>query len=191
MIKENHDKAQGDAWKAAGQAAVELAVFGAILIFILGTIIRSSVGNSYAQNQNYKAMRMALLASWNGSKTLNFSTGTDPNAPSPNISRNTASILFVEDRISPDFNKYGGMDRNPFIAQGSGSFSYSLMYPLDAGEVSANYGYFYQWPAFSIDHGILCEVKNDTAPKLRGQCEGTISFCHPNNLPGRLYPASR
>ena len=138
MIKENHDKAQGDAWKAAGQAAVELAVFGAILIFILGTIIRSSVGNSYAQNQNYKAMRMALLASWNGSKTLNFSTGTDPNAPSPNISRNTASILFVEDRISPDFNKYGGMDRNPFIAQGSGSFSYSLMYPLDAGEVSAN-----------------------------------------------------
>jgi hypothetical protein len=58
MFRTDHKKAQ---------AAVELAVFGAILIFVLGTIVRSAVGNSFTQNQNFKAMRMAMLASWQGS----------------------------------------------------------------------------------------------------------------------------
>ena len=107
------------------QAAVELAVFGAILIFLLGAIVRSAVGNSYTQNQNFKAMRMAMLASWNGSKAQN-------------VSRNSASILFIEDRLSPDFNKYGDLDRNPYIASGSGTFSYMLLYPLASTEVSQN-----------------------------------------------------
>ena len=73
MFKTHHKKAQ---------AAVELAVFGAILIFLLGTIVRSAANNSYQQNQNFKAMRMAMLASWNGSKA-----GT--------TSHNSASILFI------------------------------------------------------------------------------------------------
>ena len=51
-----------------GQAAIELAVFGAILIFFLGTIVRSAAGNSYAQNQNFKAMRMAMLRFLAGSE---------------------------------------------------------------------------------------------------------------------------
>ncbi len=112
----------------AGQAAIELAVFGAILVFILGTIVRSAVGNGYAQNENFKAMRMAMLASWKG-------TSIEPPGPGAlaNISHNSASILFVEDRLSPDFNKYGDVDRNPFIAQGSGTFSYNLFYPWQPG----------------------------------------------------------
>jgi hypothetical protein len=109
----------------SGQAAVELAVFGAVLIFLLGAIVRSAVNNSYQQNQNFKAMRMAMLASWNGSKA-------------GNVSHNSASILFIEDRLSPDFNKYGDLDRNPFIANGSGTFTYELLYPLDAGEPATN-----------------------------------------------------
>jgi hypothetical protein len=107
------------------QAAVELAVFGAILIFLLGAIVRSAVNNSYQQNQNFKAMRMAMLASWNGSKA-------------GNTSHNSASILFIEDRLSPDFNKYGDLDRNPYVANGSGTFTYQLLYPLDVGEPAAN-----------------------------------------------------
>jgi hypothetical protein len=123
MLKMENKKTQVIA--KAGQAAIELAVFGAILVFILGTIVRSAVGNSYTQNQNFKAMRMAMLASWNSSKA-------------GNTSRTSASILFVEDRLSPDFNKYGALDRNPFIAQGSGTFSYEELYPLDVGEVASN-----------------------------------------------------
>ncbi len=119
-------KAAGQATAKAGQAAIELAVFGAILIFILGTIVRSAVGNGYAQNENFKAMRMAMLASWQGSES-------NPGQNPQNISHNSASILFVEDRLSPDFNKYGDVDRNPFIAQGSGIFSYNLLYPWQPG----------------------------------------------------------
>jgi hypothetical protein len=107
------------------QAAVEFAVFGAILVFLLGTIVRSAVSNSYAQNQNFKAMRMAMLASWNGSKA-----GTP--------AHNSATILFIEDRLSTDFNKYGDLDRNPFVANGSGTFSFELLYPLDVGEAATN-----------------------------------------------------
>jgi hypothetical protein len=106
------------------QATVELAVFGAILIFLLGTIVRSAVGNSYMQNQNFKAMRMAMLSSWTGSET-----GT--------TSHNNASILFIEDRLSPDFNKYGDLDRNPSVANGSGTFSFELLYPMDPSQVSS------------------------------------------------------
>ena len=111
MFKINDKKAQ---------AAAELAVFGAILIFLLGTIIRTAAGNSYTQDQNFKVMRMAMLASWNNSKA-SWSGPTQ-------TARNSAQILFVEDRLSPDFNKYGDMDRNPFIANGSGTFSFELLY---------------------------------------------------------------
>jgi len=114
------------------QAAVELAVFGAILVFVLGTIVRTSVGNSYTQNENFKAMRMAMLLSWQGSES---SKGLGAAA---NTAHNTASILFIEDRLSPDFNKYGDVDRNAYIAQGSGSFSYEMLYPLDVGEAANN-----------------------------------------------------
>jgi hypothetical protein len=43
----------------------------------------------------------------------------------------------VEDRLSPDANKYGSLDRSPFIAEGSGTFSYYMLYPLDPDEVSS------------------------------------------------------
>ena len=116
----------------AGQAAAELAIFGAILIFILGTIIRSAVGNSYTQNQNFKAMRMAMLSSW-----IDSEASQGPGAVG-NAKHTNASVLFVEDRLSPDINKYGDLDRNPFIANGSGTFSYMLNYPLDVSDVAPN-----------------------------------------------------
>jgi len=112
MLKLNHKRAQ---------ALTELAVFGAILIYLMGTIIRTSMANSMTQNQNFKAMRMAMLESWKGSLA-------------GNISRNGASVMIIEDRLSPDFNKYGDLDRNPYIANGSGTFTYELLYPLTPGQ---------------------------------------------------------
>jgi len=106
------------------QAATELAIFGAILIFLLGTIIRTAVGSSYIQNQDFKAMRMALLASWNDSRA-------NPGMGARQVTaHNNAQVLFLEDRLSPDYNKYGDMDRTPFIASGSGTFSFNLLYPI-------------------------------------------------------------
>ena len=132
MLKSDCKKTQAFARNAvpskivgqSGQAAAELAVFGAILIFILGAIVSAAVGNSYTQNEGFKAMRMAMLASWKGSQV-------------GSTARNNASILFVEDRLSPDSSKYGDTDRTPYVSMGSGTFSYELLYPIDPAEVPA------------------------------------------------------
>ncbi|MDE2221703.1 MAG: hypothetical protein KGK03_01390 [Candidatus Omnitrophica bacterium] len=110
--------------QAKGQAITELAVFGAILIFILGTIIRTAVSNGYQQDVSFKAMRMAMLASWNDSRA---NPGSGPQV----TAHNSATVLFVEDRLAPDYGKYGSMDRNPFMVSGSGTFSYNLLYPIN------------------------------------------------------------
>jgi hypothetical protein len=41
--------------------------------------------------------------------------------------------------LSPDFGKYGSTERAPFTAQGSGSMTNLLMYPLDADELADSY----------------------------------------------------
>ena len=131
MAKIENKKARtiaGQATARAGQAAIELAVFGAILIFILGTIVRTAVGNGYTQNENFKAMRMAMLNSWRGSEAHQGKGAL------ADLSRNNASVIFVEDRLSPDFNKYGDIDRTPFIAQGAGTFTFNLFYPWQPGQ---------------------------------------------------------
>ena len=51
----------------SAQAATELAVFGAVLIFLLGSILRSAVSSAQQQNQQLKAMRQALIQSQNAS----------------------------------------------------------------------------------------------------------------------------
>src|SRR5438128_1872976 len=119
------------------QAAIELAVFGAILIFIWGTILRSATGTSYEQNQEFKAMRMALLASWKGTIQNPAGNHSEPDKVPQVIARNSAQILFVEDRLSPDNGKYGSLERNPFMASGSGTFTYNLYYPItgDKGDL--------------------------------------------------------
>lgn len=108
-----------------GQAAIELAVFGAIVIFVLGMIIRTSVSTSFAQSESLKAMRFAMLQSLKTSQA-------------GSTSRNSASVIFIEDRLSPDFNKFGPSDRSMFLAQGSGTFSNLLFYPVDFNEVQYN-----------------------------------------------------
>ena len=145
-------------------------MFGAILIFLLGTIIRSAVGNSYTQNQNFKAMRMAMLASWQGSESAQ---GLGASA---NLSHTSASILFVEDRLSPDMNKYGDLDRNPFIAQGSGSFSYEMLYPLDVGEAAGNnlpiMDVYINGVHFPFTTASYVPSKTITRPQM---CEGAVA----------------
>ncbi len=113
------------------QAATELAIFGAIIIFVLGTIIRSAVSSGQGQDASLKAMRNALVYS-------SKSTAGDAKKGIPgDTSRSNASILYVEDRLSPDFGKFGSVERAPFIAQGSGSMTNTLTYPLDLNELGS------------------------------------------------------
>ncbi len=105
------------------QAATELAVFGAILIFVVGSIVRSSFDSGLNQNQNLKAMRWAMLQSLYGVRNVNKS-------------RDSASITVIEDRLSPEASKFGSLERTPAITTGSGTLSNTLYMPLDWYELN-------------------------------------------------------
>ena len=111
------------------QAATELAVFGAILIFLIGGIIRSAVSSGYQQNQQLKAMRFALLQSYQSRQTATINGNSNGNP-----GRNSVSVLYIDDRISPDLAKFGSSERTPFIAQGTGTMTNMLYVPIDPDE---------------------------------------------------------
>lgn len=101
------------------QAAIELAVFGAVLIFVIGAIIKQALAVGYWQNQNLKAMRLALKASYDSQMAGDIAA------------RRMATVLFVEDRLTADSAKYGAIDRTPHMIQGSGSHNNNLFMPVD------------------------------------------------------------
>lgn len=101
------------------QTAIEIAVFGAILIFALGAIVRSGVSRGNQQNSVYKATRLALRMSY------------DTSASMTNSSRNSASVLIIEDRLTAGSGKYGPIDRAPFLMSGSGTHSANIFMPVD------------------------------------------------------------
>lgn len=105
--------------KQKAQTAIELAIFGTILIFTLGTIVRSALGRGHQQHSVLKATRMALSESYTTSADM------------WNASRNSASVLIIEDRLTAASAKYGAIDRAPLMVQGSGSHSANLFMPVD------------------------------------------------------------
>ncbi len=111
-----------------GQTALELAIFGAVFTFVFAAMIRSAVNNNFTQAENLKAMRLALQKSFESS-TSSF----DNNAG--DISRATASLLFIEDRTSPDANKFGSLQRTPYLVSSTATFSRTLFKPMDYGDI--------------------------------------------------------
>jgi len=107
------------------QTVIELAVFGAILVFILGIMIRQSLTFNYAQSQNFKAMRMAMAES--------FKT-----AESGHAARNSASLVFIEDRISAEIGKYGALTRTPAFAAAGATFSKNLSLPIEYPSIATD-----------------------------------------------------
>ena len=108
------------------QTAMELAVFGAILIFVVGVIVRQALSSAYMQNQNLRAMRQAMTTSYQYSMAQ---MGAERQA-----SRRSATILFIEDRLTAESGRHAAADRTPYVTGGSASYSKTLFYPLDAGE---------------------------------------------------------
>ena len=88
------------------QTVTELAVFGGVFVFVLGLIIRQGMSYSYQQNQTLKAMRMAMQMSFRFSEGLEEfalpGTGT--------VSRNTSTVVLVEDRLNASADKFGATD---------------------------------------------------------------------------------
>ena len=105
-------------WRVKAQAVTELAIFGAILIFVIGSILRNSVDAGMSQNQSLKAMRWAMTQSLMGIRNVNKS-------------RDSATVIFIEDRLAPDAGRVGSVERTPIFQTASGSFTNTLFMPLD------------------------------------------------------------
>lgn len=103
------------------QAVTELAIFGLILIFVIGGILRNAADVGMTQNQMLKAMRYAMLQSLTGVRTNNKS-------------RITASVIYLEDRLTPDAGKVGSIERSPLLQSASAKFTNNMFMPLDWGE---------------------------------------------------------
>ncbi len=103
------------------QTASELAIFGAVVIFVLGLVVRYATNFSLNQNQSLAAMRWAFKQSFLGSE-------------SGSTSRNFASILLIEDRKDVDVGKFGALNRSPYVVSGSGAFTKNLFMIPEWGE---------------------------------------------------------
>lgn len=111
--------------KRKGQAVLELAIFGGIIIFVVGLIFNQAMSGSYTMNANLKAMRTALTESYKFSEQKL-------------ASRRSAAVTIVEDRLAGDLGrKFGPIDRTPVISVGSATMSKLLFYPVDYGETNA------------------------------------------------------
>ncbi len=157
------------------QTALELAVFGAILIFVLGTIVRSSVNRSNQQQAYLKATRMALTMSHKTTERKKVS------------GRNMATVLIVEDRITVASAKYGARDRSPFMTQGSGIHSANLLMPVDFGNledlpvfdmfINGQHFVFTSAGFKSVQLAIPCSSGNCNIPGctvVDGECHGVL-----------------
>lgn len=113
------------------QTTLELAIFGSVVIFLIGLIVRTILGSSYQQDTRLKAFRMAMLTSFEYSEGIKAPPG---NWQDGTASRNSATVFILEDRLTAQSAKYGAIDRTPQIATGSASHSRNLFMPVDPGE---------------------------------------------------------
>lgn len=107
-----------------GQSAVELAIFGSILLFVISLIWRQGLSASNYMNTELKATRYSMSKSFEMSRKGIEKPG-----------RNSGSTMIIEDRLSGDFtNKFGSRDRVPMTASGSAMYTNQLSYPLDVSD---------------------------------------------------------
>ena len=159
------------------QSATELAVFGAILIFVIGLIVRSAMSYSNTMNSQLKAMRYAMSESY---RTSEGQYGGDETM----AARNSASVLLIEDRLSADSgDKFQTRDRVPFIASASATHSKNLFYPTDFGDSNLPlYDVFVNGQRFPFT---VAAYRTVTLPTDSGTAAGQgifdCSVSHPND----------
>lgn len=117
--------------QSKAQTAIELAVFGSVIIFLIGLIVRAVLGTSYQQGSQLKALRLAMLTSFEYSEGIKAPPG---NWRDGTTSRNSASVLIIEDRLSATSAKFATVDRTPIMSQGSATHSRNLFMPVEIGE---------------------------------------------------------
>jgi len=121
--------------KKTAQTATELAVFGAILIFLIGLIVQQAMGINHLQNQSLRSVRLAMKFSYLHSAGLIGPERIMNDQVAGNKSRDFASVLIIEDRLSVDSGKFGPFTRAPSVSGASGTHSRNYFMPLDANRI--------------------------------------------------------
>lgn len=98
------------------QTMIELAVFGAVLFFLIGGIASNYISGSQQQQAQLQALRKALLSSYQSGQA-------------GKTERVAASTLVFEDRLTGEGGKYATMERQPVVMGGSGLLSIQAMQP--------------------------------------------------------------
>ncbi len=113
----------------AGQSAAELAIFGSIVIFVIGLILRASLSMSQRSHMDLRAFRIAMQESYRTAQ----GEYTDPKHQF-SAARNNSYLILLEDRLAIDpSQKQGTRERTPLMAQASGTLSHTLMMPAKPG----------------------------------------------------------
>lgn len=164
-------------FKKKAQTAAEVAVFGAILIFVIGLTVRHAMDAGYAQNQSLKAMRLAMKMSYEASEGRT------------EASRNVATVLFIEDRLTADSAKYGAIDRTPYMISASATHNRNLFLPVGFGsnddlpvmDVFVNGKHFvFTTSAFKkVVFGTVKYCRDICDPSCL-DCNATITTCNDN-----------
>jgi len=167
------------------QTAIELAVFGAILIFVLGGIFSSTVNSANRQHSILKATRMAMQMSHKTTETKRIA------------SRNYSTVMIVEDRLTTSSGKYGAIDRVPYMSQGAAVHSANLFMPVDFGDsedipvidVFVNGKHF----VFTLSNHVSVELAKPCAGvggSCPAECGGDCTASSVQYYPGADVPAS-
>lgn len=101
------------------QALIEVAIFGVIIISIIGMIVKNVVSTSFAQQAALRTMREALTEAEKEHRV------TDARG---NVvwRQNPYNLIVVEDRLDVGASKYGMKDRMPYWSKANAVFSRNL-----------------------------------------------------------------
>ncbi|MDP2940620.1 MAG: hypothetical protein Q8O13_11225 [Candidatus Omnitrophota bacterium] len=114
-------------WKVINKAqtASELAIFGTILVFVIGVLIRFALSFNYNQDYQMRAFKRALQ--------LSYANQAD------SANRSLASVTIINDRDIPELSdQLGIMQRTPYFASATAMYN-SMLFG------STRYPYYFQW----------------------------------------------
>ena len=169
----------------AAQSIAELAIFGAILVFVLGLIIRYVAGINMNQTAQLKAMRLAMK--------MSYAETADGNNPDfYDTKRKTASVVLIEDRAEVGTRKFGPQKRSSVVASGSGTYTKLLMMPTLEGSDPPVLDLFIngeQFPLTTAEFRTIRLAYIDTKGTVERK-DDEIFPCHPNAATEDVGPNS-
>ncbi len=117
------------------QSMVEVAIFGGVIIFLIGALVKNVVTTSFAQQYALRTMREALTKAQAGVPARDPISGDSISVQKP------YNLIIIEDRLFPGVTKFGSTERTPYITSTSAVFTNDLFgAPYDLNNAPGSFG---------------------------------------------------